>query len=378
MTVIGNIESLFLARKFNDVIAIANQIEGPLLLKSPDTLAIIAMSQYLSGTSGLKNLSIARSRGSLEAQIWQAVIDYFQVSGSKKVDVAAFFYQYNYEKLRRSVHKDYPTEIHIETQTICNAACTFCPYPDLDRKGDKMDDELIDKIIDDLKEIPAHVKYSISPFKVSDPFLDKRIFKIISKINDELPNANIRLFTNGSALTDKNLEATRNIKNLANLWISLNEVDEDRYYALMGLNLNKVLDNLDNLHAKVSNGYPHQVVLSRVSNQTDYDSDFVKFTKDRYPLFNSLLTKRSDWVGKVKEDNLDEVPNLGCLRWFEISIMSNGQVSLCCMDGHGDHCIGDVKSQSVMEVYNSKEYKKMRRMANSRLAAASPCDTCNL
>jgi hypothetical protein len=35
---------------------------------------------------------------------------------------------------------DFPTEVTIETQAICNAACTFCTYPTMERKGNKMPD----------------------------------------------------------------------------------------------------------------------------------------------------------------------------------------------------------------------------------------------
>jgi hypothetical protein len=56
--------------------------------------------------------------------------------------------------------------------------------------------------------------------------------------------------------------------------------------------------------------------------------------------------------------------------------MASGKVALCCMDGEGKHVVGDVNEQSVLDVYNSHDYKKMRQFSFSRLAAASPCDTC--
>jgi hypothetical protein len=46
------------------------------------------------------------------------------------------------------------------------------------------------------------------------------------------------------------------------------------------------------------------------------------------------------------------------------------------MDGEGKHVIGDVNTQSVLEIYNSPGYRKMRQFTFSRKAAAAPCDTC--
>lgn len=378
MTEFDQISAFFKARKFNEVISLATKIGADNLSKNPDGIAMLAMSQIFTNNSGSRNLARAVALGSTQAKIWTAVLDHFEVSETRSIDVESVFYQKEHEELRRSAYRHYPKEIHIETQTVCNAACTFCPYPKLERKGNKMPDELIDKIILDLKQIPKELKFYISPFKVSDPFLDKRIFSILKKINDELPNAIIRLFTNGSALTDNNLEATRKVMNLSNLWISLNEVDPTRYLELMGMKIDKVLSNLDNLHNKVETGYPHKVVLSRVSDNSSNDIEFLEYTKKRYPLFKSMLAKRSDWTGTVDEENLSAVPNLACKRWFEVSIMSDGNVSLCCMDGHGNYNIGDITQSSILEVYNSTDYKKMRQFSSSRLATSSPCDTCNL
>src|SRR5688572_20298176 len=54
------------------------------------------------------------------------------------------------ERLRTSRHMGYPYLVHLETLASCNAACGFCPYPTLERKGTRMPDDLIEKIIGDL------------------------------------------------------------------------------------------------------------------------------------------------------------------------------------------------------------------------------------
>jgi hypothetical protein len=48
------------------------------------------------------------------------------------------------DSLRSSRYLDYPLIVQIETIALCNAACTFCQYPDLGRKGDKLSDQTID------------------------------------------------------------------------------------------------------------------------------------------------------------------------------------------------------------------------------------------
>ena len=65
----------------------------------------------------------------------------------------------------REYYLDWPKEVSIETFAKCNAACTFCPYTTLDRIGTKMPDELIERIIDELKDHPW--PFIVSPWTIT-------------------------------------------------------------------------------------------------------------------------------------------------------------------------------------------------------------------
>ena len=128
-------------------------------------------------------------------------------------------YQLAVERKRLSPYLDYPREVTIETLALCNAACEFCPYPDLERQGARMNDDLVEKILGDLEDIPSNVPFHISPFKVSDPLLDTRIFDIIERVAAGLPHATVRMFTNGSPLTPRHVERLAAAPNIEHLWI---------------------------------------------------------------------------------------------------------------------------------------------------------------
>lgn len=311
-----------------------------------------------------------------EAAIWLSVLNQFASHPRGSIGPHDVITQVGLEKMRRSRYMDYPTEVTIETQAICNAACNFCPYPTMERQGDKMSDALIEKIINDLTAIPQEVPFTISPFKVSDPFLDKRIFSVCEKINTTLPNAKLRLFTNGSPLTAGIIEKIANIRNVVHLWVSLNEYEAIAYENLMKLPFNKTILKLDMLHQRVAAGYPHPVTVSRVADGSERDKAFREFVRNRYPLFEVFMIGRGDWTGQVDVELQKAVPPTACSRWYELSIMASGKVALCCMDGEGKYIVGDVNTQSVLEIYNDPQYRKMRQYTFSRLAAAAPCDTC--
>ena len=89
---------------------------------------------------------------------------------------------------------------------------------------------------------------------------------------------------------------------------------------------------------------------------------------------STVCIKKDGWLGYVKPDS-PEIPATPCVRWWELSIMANGIVSLCCMDGEGKFSIGDVKENSMLEIYNQPEYRERREKLLSR-KNIYPCNTC--
>ena len=125
--------------------------------------------------------------------------------------------------LRKHAYLDWPAIVHMETIAVCNAACDFCPYPQLERKGAKMSDALIEKIISDLADIPRDVPFQLAPYKVSDPFLEARLFDILELVNSRLPNAEISIITNGSPLTERKIQQLQQVKSMKYLSVSRSE-----------------------------------------------------------------------------------------------------------------------------------------------------------
>lgn len=273
---------------------------------------------------------------------------------------------------------DYPNFVHIETLSVCNAACCFCPYTTLTRKGHCMPDAVIEKIIDDLAAIPKHVKFQIAPYKVSDPFLEPRLFDIIAQVRDRLPNAGISLITNGTALTEKKIEQLSNFSNISNLTISLNDVDPVRYEQIMALPLDRTLARMDILHARTQiSPLSFPIRVTRVDGEAAENDSFMHFVSERFPLFQSIIVSRNDWIGEViTPGSLHEIPDAPCPRWFDFSITSTGEVAMCCMDGEGHYSLGNVQEQNILEIYNQPWLRNLRENLISRRLVQPPCSLC--
>lgn len=286
-------------------------------------------------------------------------------------------YQERFAQLHASPYMDFPAHVHMETFAQCNAACNFCPYPVLERKGAKMDDALIEKIISDLEDIPSHLGFQLSPFKISEPFLDKRLFDILEQVNVRLPNATLTLTTNASPITEATLSRLRAVKNIGYLWISFNDHRPLEYEAAMQLPYLRTIDRLNMIHKHVAAGtLPLKVVLSRVGDGSYADREFRQWVQQYYPLFHTHVFPRGNWLGQAAQNETTPAPDLPCNRWFELSVTATGIVAHCCMDGQAKWPIGDARKQHLLEIYNAPHYRQLRDGTASRLQA-SPCNSCN-
>ena len=147
----------------------------------------------------------------------------------------------------------------------------------------------------------------------------------------------------------------------------------------MKLPLKRTLKALDTVHRmKEAGELPFEIIVSRVCDHTETDRGFETWVGRRYPLFKCSMVGQAGWLGDNDHPAVSlEVPEMGCVRWYEINITSTGLVALCCMDGHAAYPIGDVTKQHVLEVYNNPAYKIMREGSLNR-TAYSPCNQCSL
>ena len=265
---------------------------------------------------------------------------------------------------------DYPMEVTVETQALCNARCTFCPYPTLDRKGEKMSDELLNKLVDEIISWDRLMYFS--PFKLSEPLLDKRVLPLCERINRESDKIVLRIFSNGSALTPKNLEGVAKLKRLSYLWVSLNSHIPEEYEKIMGLDFEQTAKKLDYLHGL---DFPHQVMLSCVGYPNE---PFRRYCFERWPKFHSMAIKKDAWID-FTDAQFPEVPDTGCSRWFELNIISSGMAVTCCMDDgqNKDYHFGDLNTQTLYEVYNSPRWRDRRVSLISRRQLSDPCNKCS-
>jgi MoaA/NifB/PqqE/SkfB family radical SAM enzyme len=119
---------------------------------------------------------------------------------------------------------DYPRVVSIETMVACNAKCSFCAYPDSERKGDKMDTDLFYKIIDDLNS-DGRYPMSITLARINEPLLGKRLKEFSLHIRKVFPKSIYSIWSNGLKLNQEDIAWINELGGNANLQVSLNTID---------------------------------------------------------------------------------------------------------------------------------------------------------
>ena len=271
--------------------------------------------------------------------------------------------------------RDYPRLVAIETTNFCNAKCVFCPNDKLKRGKQHMNDSLFESIVEQCREFPLG---AIEPFLQGEPFSDPKILQRLAMIHERLPNTQLRLYSNGFGLTPDKIDALPDF-GIDHLYISVNTVDADQYRKSVGLNWERTHNNLRYLTDPVRRSKVARHLTFRMLRATDTPLD----EQDRFLAFckscgvKPFIVGLFNYKGDIQSDL--PIPHFPCEHMDRLDILSDGRVTLCCMDQEGEYAWGDVNHERLLDVYRgavANRYRE-RHWAGQRSTLA-PCDTCNL
>ena len=278
---------------------------------------------------------------------------------------------------------DYPRQVSFELLALCNASCAFCPYPTMERKGDRMPDEVVDKILRELAEIPDDLPVEVALSRVNEPFLDKRIWDVARRVNDELPSSSIVIFTNGSPLVPALADRLPTLGRVATFNVSFNDHREDAYERTMKIPYARTVANLDHIHDMVVAGeIQFGVSLSRVGDGSPDDGAFIDWCRQRWPEFRAISTPRETWMGEALGEGAFQTkfdtPPMGCSQWFKLGLLAGGQDIFCCIDSSGKYGEGmNIADTHLLDIYNTPARRERRERVVLR-GEVPGCRGCQL
>jgi radical SAM protein with 4Fe4S-binding SPASM domain len=64
--------------------------------------------------------------------------------------------------------------------------------------------------------------------------------------------------------------------------------------------------------------------------------------------------------------------------WFNMVILRSGEVALCCYDYDGRTILGDIRTQSIQNVWQGPKYREMRELhRRARYDEVALCKSCH-
>jgi MoaA/NifB/PqqE/SkfB family radical SAM enzyme len=279
------------------------------------------------------------------------------------------------KRLMRSTGRDeapLPEIVQIESTNICNAKCVFCPRDDMERKQGVMDMALFRKVVDECVELGIH---HVRMHNYGEPFVDRALVEKVRYAKQKgVPQ--VGMISNGSLITEA---AARGMieAGLDAINISVDASGKDVFERTrVGLKYDKVIGNVERLLAlREAAGRRHpKLILSFVrQGNTDDEQAFIEHWRRRADKIH--VTDLHNWAGTL---NRDSHVNYPCYRpWLTFTALWDGRVALCCADFDGHTILGDLKTSTIREIWNSDTYRAVRR---EHLDHGGPavCQSCDL
>jgi MoaA/NifB/PqqE/SkfB family radical SAM enzyme len=265
-----------------------------------------------------------------------------------------------------------PDIVQIESTNICNAKCVFCPRDDMERKQGIMDMDLYKKVADECATLGiTHVRMH----NYGEAFVDRQLVDKV-RYAKSIGIKEVGLISNGSLIGD---EVARGMieAGLDAINISLDAAGKEVFEATrVGLKYDKVIANIERLLAlrQESGKRRPKLILSFVrQNDSGEEQAFI----ERWgKLADKIhITDLHNWAGTL---NAESSVNYPCYRpWLTLTVLWDGRVSLCCADFDGREILGDLRTHSIVDVWNNDRFRDVRR-AHLDHGGPSICQSCDL
>jgi radical SAM protein with 4Fe4S-binding SPASM domain len=284
------------------------------------------------------------------------------------------------KKIRKTIN--YPLGIDIGTTNLCNAQCIMCPHSKLKKMG-AMDMKLYAKIIDNCVRLKIKM-ITLSFF--GEPLLDKGLIEKIEYAKRK--DIFVGFYSNASLLNED--WANKLIQSgLDNITISFDGYSKETYEKIRkNLNFETTRRNilgLINERRKMNANHPKiNLVLVELEENKQEIKNFYQEWRNKVDGINIINMR--NWANDIQKEGTKEsfhfnkrIKRKPCaLIWLKMVVDWNGDVVLCCDDWNHSTILGNLKKQTIEEIWKGEKLRKIREAhIKGEFNKVPLCSGCN-
>jgi len=293
----------------------------------------------------------------------------------------------------------WPPALLLDVTNRCNAKCAWCPNPDLTDLG-VMKMDLFKKIIDDYA-----VKGGVVHFGTfGEPLMDKTLREKIQYLRQYPRIRRIEVLTNAFFMNGKIIPTL--LEHAVAVDISLDELDRETFEDVKKMSYDVVRNNIvDLLEANDRRDRPvpvnFRIKTLKTMEETLSHEFFRKIQSHNCtialtPINDNII---SNWAGRFDKENfLDQygIASSGTAKfnhkrfnltnrapctqlWKWMVVYWDGSVVLCCADMFSSTAVGNLREDSIAEVWQGTVLTELRKKMIARKRFDIPlCQNCDI
>jgi hypothetical protein len=270
------------------------------------------------------------------------------------------------------------SEIRGEPATICNYSCLMCPRGKLVRHREIMPNELFEQIVRQAKtEVPHLEICTVSGYGefAVDPDWKRKLFVAAA------------LFPRVHVVTNLSLiQSEDDLKTLAALTtevrVSINALGEARYREIhrppAGVDYARLERQVERLAMFRGPDFELRLTFTALPETEDQVDSWIERWSS---VVDGLEVWRPhNWIyGRdYRSVGGERMETCGRPAHGPIQVQVDGTVNVCCYDFNGELIIGDLKRETLAEIYSGKRMCRIRALhRNGRADSLAPCARCD-
>lgn len=286
------------------------------------------------------------------------------------------------QKLAEIIPLPGPMVLQVDTTNLCNFKCDFCPtgHPELlkevGRPKGRMPFPLFEKMLRDLKEFPSKLKV-LTLHKDGEPLMNPEFGKMALRAREMDISERIIFATNGALLKDEKIAEILDA-DVDTVLVSVEHVTDEGYKLRTKTfgHYDTIRENVGRFFAERERRNARTKIWVKIIRFDLTDEQITKFGNDFEGICDECLVmsprgwSQSDvfdfTLGTNPSTGIDGVTQINKRRivcpypFYTMAVNFDGSVSVCCLDWSHGAVVGDIRENTLREVWEGERMRGFR------------------